>query len=213
MNWIPSQLFFYRAYIQAAFLASLIVYVLFFPPAHPFEGKLLDTVTDVLGLMSVLSGELLRIWALSYSGESTRSRYLNASVLVTTGPYAFSRNPIYVGNFLLGLGLVVLSEAFIFIPIFVGLFILFYHKIVSEEEVFLDERFGAAYRHYWLTVPGWIPKLSSPTREFGLGEKFPVKELRAALGVGISAFFFEGMKSPLHYNWFASLLEQIFQIF
>ena len=213
MNAIPSQLLFYRAYIQAAFLASLIVYVLFVPPVHPFNGKLLDTVTDVLGLASVLSGELSRVWALSYSGEATRSRYLNAPVLVTTGPYAFSRNPMCLGDLLTGWGLILLSEAFVFIIPFLVLFTFLYHRIVLEEEALLDEKFGAAYRHYWLAVPRWIPKLSSPEGEFGFGAKFPIKELRRALAMGVSAFFFEGMKSPLHHNWFASLLEEIFRNF
>ena len=53
----------------------------------------------VLGSLLIVLGEWLRIWAVGYAGGSTRTRTLGAARdLVTTGPYAHVRNPLYLGN-------------------------------------------------------------------------------------------------------------------
>lgn len=118
-------------------------------------------------------------------------------------PYAYIRHPIYVGNFLIGLGMIVLAEAFILVPIFLVLFTLQYRAIVSAEETFLKETFGSEFDHYCRLVPKYIPRVMP--RKFSLGRNFPLKELGTACGIIRGALFLEWIKSPLHRLWIVGL--------
>lgn len=112
------------------------------------------------GLALAMCGEALRMWAIGYSGEPTRGEQLDAPVLITAGPYAYVRNPLYVGNLLNGLG--VLTAAFYpwDIPRMVGLFALaacLYVFLGGHEEKFLATQFGPQYEDYQRRVPAWLP--------------------------------------------------------
>lgn len=208
MGSIRQHIFFYRGYCQALFVMSLVVYAWFIPPSHPSE-EIIDVLIDILGVTSLLSGELLRIWVVSHGGKSTRSRRLKAPVLVTTGPYTHTRNPIYIGNFLIGLGMVTLSENFVFLPLYLVLFVFLYRAIVSAEEVFLRERFCGAYDNYRRQVPKWVLRPTGLVRGFAFGAQFPMKEIGTAWGVFVGALFFEWLRWP-HHKWAAALLGQAF---
>src|SRR2546425_12014871 len=71
---------------------------------HIPSGGALEVAWHVAGLCALLLGQGLRVWAAGYIGRSGRSKRLKAATLVTAGPYARVRNPLYVGNFLLCLG-------------------------------------------------------------------------------------------------------------
>ncbi len=197
---LKNRAFFFRGYSQAFFFLLLILYVWIFP-RHFFVGGWFDAVLDGVGLSFLIVGEFFRIWAVSHAGKSTRSRRLKASVLVTTGPYAVVRNPIYLGNFLIGLGMVVFAGAILFIPLFLILFIFQYRAIVAQEERFLREKFAEEYRRYCCLVPKWFPRVKSITRSFGFGPNFISKELGTAGGIVVGAFFFHWIDSPLHRLW------------
>src|SRR5438128_3913234 len=101
---MKDRMFFYRGYLQGFFIALLIAYVWFFPE-HSLRGSRLDALADVVGIGSLALGAIVRIWAVSHQGKHTRSRTIKAPFLIMTGPYACVRNPIYLANFLIGLGL------------------------------------------------------------------------------------------------------------
>ena len=134
-------------------MAALAFYALWH--AHPcWEGL-------KLGLTWAVLGEGLRLWAIGYAGEPTRGEKLDAPLLVTAGPYAHVRNPLYVGNLLNSLGVLwaafypwACHQALLLWLLAVGLYAL----LVRHEEKFLTELFGQEYAHYRTEVPTWWPQ-------------------------------------------------------
>jgi len=201
-------IFFYRGYLQCLFIVLLVSYVWFFP-MHSFLRGQLDTFADIIGIGSLVLGAILRIWAVSHSGRHTRSRTIKAPSLTTVGPYAFIRNPIYLANFLIGLGLVVLAEAIILIPVYFIVFGLPYRKIVQQEERFLRKQFGDEFRRYCEAVPRWLPRLNNITRSFAFGHNFHLREFGTTFGILVGGLFFEWIESPSHRAWITFLYQCI----
>ena len=113
----------------------------------------------LIGTIPLILGECLRLWAVGYAGGATRSRTLGAaSDLVTTGPYAHVRNPLYLGNLLLSLGVCVIANVYgMIIVLLVGYFIQ-YLPIIASEEAYLRECCGTTYQAYYTAVPRFIPR-------------------------------------------------------
>ncbi|NOY05951.1 MAG: isoprenylcysteine carboxylmethyltransferase family protein [Chlorobi bacterium] len=117
----------------------------------------------LLGLLLVCLGEGLRAWGVSYAGVETRTTGdVGASRLVTSGPFAFVRNPLYLGNIIIYTGLGVMSWAWWpWLPLAAVIwFLVQYYLIVKEEERFLEQTFGEEYRQYRKRVPAFFPRLS-----------------------------------------------------
>ena len=120
-----------------------------------------------LGIVPVLVGVALRFWASSTifnTGKGTPLYSWPAKALVTTGPYRLIRNPLYLGGFLIYLGIIItIPSLFLAILGLIG-FLIIYIGIAREEKG-LERRFGEDYRRYKQNVPGWIPrtKRSTPT--------------------------------------------------
>ena len=115
------------------------------------------------GIAPALGGVALRFWASSTifnMGKGTPLYTRPTKALVTTGPYRFIRNPLYLGGFLIYLGILIIIPS-LFLAI-LGLFGLpiTYVGIIREERG-LETRFGEDYRRYKQSVPGWIPRISS----------------------------------------------------
>jgi protein-S-isoprenylcysteine O-methyltransferase Ste14 len=111
------------------------------------------------GMGLVLIGEALRFWGVLYAGSATRTTgEVGACRLVTDGPFAHMRNPLYTGNFIMSFGLLVMAWAWMpwMALVFVLLFWLQYTSIVNLEEEFLRRRFGEAYTAYCARVPRWF---------------------------------------------------------
>lgn len=117
----------------------------------------------MVGVAVALAGEAVRIWSVSYAGKETRTRKVGAPRLVTSGPYAHLRNPIYLGNFLLGLGFCLATWAWMpwMVGVYIAGFFLQYSLIISLEETRLRELFGEQYEKYVQAVPRFLPRLSS----------------------------------------------------
>lgn len=119
----------------------------------------------VIGLSLVFVGEAWRMWGVAAAGTSTRRRSRDVNRLVTYGPFARSRNPLYNGNFLIWMGFAVISGVFWFLPVAIVLFAIEYSLIVRFEEGVLESTFGAEYLAYKSRTPRWIPGASSAPAE------------------------------------------------
>ena len=111
-----------------------------------------------LGLALVALGEWVRLAGVAAAGTVTRRRSRKVQRLVTYGPFAWSRNPLYNGNFLVWMGFVVISGVFWFAPIAVLIFAIEYTLIVRYEEGVLESIFGGEYLAYKARTPRWIPR-------------------------------------------------------
>src|SRR3954470_8313310 len=102
------------------------------------------------GLVLCLAGQALRAWVLGLvqDGTSGQNEKLIAVALNTEGPYALTRNPLYLGNLGITLGLCVVAHDPWLILLVSALFALQYQFIIAAEEEFLRGRFGAAYDDY-----------------------------------------------------------------
>jgi protein-S-isoprenylcysteine O-methyltransferase Ste14 len=111
----------------------------------------------IAGVTITAAGELLRLWGVQYIGAISRTRSDRLGPLVAAGPFAYLRNPLYVGNIALWVGFAVTARLLWLAPLIVVLLGLEYHAIVRWEEHLLESRLGDAYRDYAARVPRWLP--------------------------------------------------------
>lgn len=108
------------------------------------------------GLSFVALGQGIRFWAAG-TIKGYRRENVNADVLVTWGPYAIVRNPLYLGNGLIGLGWSLLAGPLAVAVFLICFFLLYGLLIIPHEEAFLEERFGQEYLDYKATTPRLLP--------------------------------------------------------
>ncbi|MDQ3674500.1 MAG: isoprenylcysteine carboxylmethyltransferase family protein [Gemmatimonadota bacterium] len=111
-----------------------------------------------VGLALVFIGEAIRLAGVAAAGSVTRRRSRNVQRLVTYGIFAWCRNPLYVGNFLIWMGFVTISGVLWFLPIALVLFAVEYELIVRYEEGVLESTFGREYIEYKNETPRWLPR-------------------------------------------------------
>ncbi len=142
-----------------------------------------------------LVGLGLRAWAAGHIRKN--------SELATSGPYAYTRNPLYLGSFLLGVGFTVASGQPLLGLLFAALFLGIYLPVMRVEAATLAELFGEDYTRYARAVPLLLPRLLPYRDEHSRGARFDAslylryREYQAALGLliawgllALKAFFF-----------------------
>lgn len=116
----------------------------------------------LLGAFVMVVGEAWRMWGVATAGTVTRRRSRNVQKLVSHGPFAWSRNPLYNGNFLLWIGIITISGVTWFLPVAAAIFALEYFFIVRYEEGVLESIFGQSYLDYKERTPRWFPRAPEP---------------------------------------------------
>ncbi len=114
--------------------------------------------TWVVGALLVAAGEAVRLAGVAAAGTVTRRRSRAVQRLVTYGIFGWMRNPLYVGNLLAWLGVVVASGVLWFLPVALVLFAVEYSLIVRYEEGVLESFFGGEYLEYKARTPRWFPR-------------------------------------------------------
>jgi protein-S-isoprenylcysteine O-methyltransferase Ste14 len=110
-------------------------------------------VTLAVGAVIGVLGLLLRAWSSGYLRKNDE--------LATAGPYAHTRNPLYLGSFLMGLGFTIAAARWELAAIFALLFLGIYVPVMRVESATLEKLFGHKYRRYAQAVPLFLPR---PTR-------------------------------------------------
>jgi protein-S-isoprenylcysteine O-methyltransferase Ste14 len=107
------------------------------------------------GTVLVALGEAVRLWAVRHIGVISRTRSHRLGPLVQSGPFAYVRNPLYLGNMALWLGFTLSAGPLWLVPVVLGVLAGEYHAIVRWEETLLAGRLGPPYVDYMGRVPRW----------------------------------------------------------
>jgi protein-S-isoprenylcysteine O-methyltransferase Ste14 len=113
--------------------------------------------TTLIGAVLMVLGEAWRMWGVATAGTVTRRRSRNVQKLESHGPFAWSRNPLYHGNFIIWMGVITISGVLWFLPVAAAIFAVEYYYIVRYEEGVLESIFGAEYLSYKQRTPRWLP--------------------------------------------------------
>jgi protein-S-isoprenylcysteine O-methyltransferase Ste14 len=155
--------------VPFGFLAAAVFFVF----ARPTFRSLL------IGLGISLIGLLIRAWASGHIRKNAQ--------LATSGPYAYTRNPLYFGSFLLGLGFTVGSGRWQLGILFALLFLGIYLPVMRVESRTLAELFGGQFQKYANAVPLFLPRITpyrgDHTNGFDKSLYLRYREYRAALGL------------------------------
>ena len=141
-------------------------FVLFLPSPPLVAGSESSPLTPLLllsfGFAVSLAGQAVRCATigLAYIVRGGREGRVYAEGLVTGGIFGHCRNPLYVGNILMLLGLGAMANSLLFVAVVMPLFLLVYGAIVATEEQFLRAEFGPGYAAYCQRVNRWWPRLS-----------------------------------------------------
>jgi len=158
----------YRWRTRAVFIGLVLVVVLSRP----------DQVSLLSGLAVCLIGLLIRTWA---SGHLIKEKKLAVS-----GPYQYTRNPLYFANLILGISVVLGSHSWFVLIIFMVYFLFFYPPALTREKEKMKALFPSEYEEYETKVPLFFPSLrpNRPSEKTQFSWKLyqKNKEYRALLG-------------------------------
>lgn len=175
---------FQRWRVPLGFLFAAI----FFVAARPVWQSL------AVGGAIALIGLLIRAWA---SGHIRKN-----AVLAISGPYAYTRNPLYLGSFLIGLGFTIGGASWWTVLLFAVWFLGLYLPVMRKEAQDLRQIFGAEYEKYAQEVPLFLPRVTAFRTEKASDVKFDpelylrYREYRAALGL-VAALGLLALKATL----------------
>jgi protein-S-isoprenylcysteine O-methyltransferase Ste14 len=131
-------------------------------------------VTILAGLPFAVAGALLRAMAAGIIRKD--------SILATAGPYAWTRNPLYFGSFLLTLGFAIMSASWIAALILIIPSLVIYPNVIRNEEAHLERLFPEDFRRYRDSVPRFIPKFGQFERSFSFKQYLANREYNTAIG-------------------------------
>ncbi|WP_291402591.1 isoprenylcysteine carboxylmethyltransferase family protein [Daejeonella sp.] len=147
----------------------VIAIVLFYKNETDPENRILkseseQSIYELVCLLVSFLGFFIRIYTVGYSRPNTSGRNTEEQVadeLNTTGIYSIMRNPLYVGNFFMWLGIAMLTSNFWFIISFILFYFLYYERIIFTEEQFLKNKFGDTFINWARKTPIIVPNYSS----------------------------------------------------
>ena len=120
---------------------------------------------------SIGLGAFVGIWGLWLRAYA--AGYLHKQeTLTVTGPYARTRNPLYLGSALLAVGAALAAHSWISAGILAAYFVIFYSAVMRREELELRDRHGSAFDEYARSVPLFIPRLTTARTSSGEAGSF-----------------------------------------
>ncbi len=157
-------LFRWRSYVPLVLL-PLILFAL--PEAERISAQIgheAEHIVFYLAMLVSFAGLAIRWLTVAFvppgtSGRNTLSQ--RADQLNTTGMYSILRNPLYLGNFIAMLGVLICIKVWWVIAIFALCYWLYIERVIAVEEAYLEQKFGDAYRAWTARVPAFIPRFAN----------------------------------------------------
>lgn len=152
-------LFRWRSYLPLLLIALFLLTLASL--RHPYGSSSAGGGWENFCLAVSFLGLGLRFFTGGYVPEGTSGRNTKgqvAQVLNTTGAYSLVRHPLYLGNFLIWLGISLFLGVWWFSLIIILILWLYYERIMFAEEEFLQEKFGAAFTEWAGQTPAFIPE-------------------------------------------------------
>lgn len=148
------------------------ILIVFFPDVflRRYSASHWEGWIELLGFALIFLGQVIRVSARGYKAEHSNQ----SQVLIQGGPYQVVRNPMYLGIFLIGLGVVLAVFQWWAVAIFILVFIIRYLLLIYQEEKRLLTIFPATFQEYCRKVPRIFPSLSSMIK-LGIGDYLPLK--------------------------------------
>jgi protein-S-isoprenylcysteine O-methyltransferase Ste14 len=189
-------LFRWRSYLPLLVLPLILVAL---PEEARISAQLGPVAEHAIFYVSVavsFGGLLLRWLTIAFVPAGTSGRNTSdqrAERLNTTGLYSIVRNPLYLGNFIAILGVMLCVKVWWVIAIFTLAYWLYIERVIAVEEAFLERKFGDAYHAWAERVPAFVPHFSAwvpPSGAFSLPFLLR-REYNGLLAVGASFFGLE----------------------
>lgn len=152
-------LFRWRSYLPVIMMIPLTIAVM--NMTWPMGSHGYHEVAEAVCMLVSLSGLAVRVITIGHTPRGTSGRNTtqqSAWQLNTTGIYSVVRHPLYLGNFLIGLGPMMLPLIWWLPILYVLAFTVYYERIMIAEEAFLNEQFGARYRDWASRTPAFVPR-------------------------------------------------------
>lgn len=190
-NW----LFHHRSYLPLLFLPVIFMEIRHFNPGQYDQ---LGLVWELTCLAISLLGFGIRIFTIGHVPRKTSGRNTTkqvADVLNTSGIYSVVRHPLYLGNFLMWLGIIVFIRSWLLDLVFILAYWLYYERIMYAEEEFLREKFGNLYTEWAAKTPAFLPNFSKwqpPNSPFSWRTAFN-REYRGLCGIIFIFVFLKAM--------------------
>lgn len=149
--------FFFRWRNRVFPLIIIALFALAVPPQTLFASEQLEQFKDIVAVLIALSGLILRgtVIGYAYIKRGGLNKRVYADGLVTQGMFELCRNPLYVGNMLIYIGVFLMHGNLMVIALGITLFAFIYQCIIYAEETFLANKFGKQYAAYCADVPRW----------------------------------------------------------
>ncbi|HJU90000.1 MAG TPA: isoprenylcysteine carboxylmethyltransferase family protein [Gemmatimonadaceae bacterium] len=156
-------------YRDGVFLIVMLALVIATAPRWPGGSDRLDDVLDLFGIVIASLGQILRAAVIGYAYivRGGKNKRVYAAELVTGGFFAHARNPLYLGNLLVILGLLTIWNNPIAYVVGIAFYVSGYAAIVAAEEEFLLGKFGSEYEEYRARTPRWMIRLAGLRRTMG----------------------------------------------
>ena len=201
-NWLFKR----RGQIPVALfiLAIPAVYFTDYNQLNPTISTIINYTAVVLSFL----GFVVRAYTIGTTPRGTSGRNTENQVaesLNTSGIYSTVRHPLYLGNYLMWIGIVVFTHNFAFVIIVSLLYWLYYERIMFAEERFLEKKFGQIYMDWSLKVPAFIPQWSTFRKsEIPFSMKSVLRrEYSGVLATVIGFVYVEILMGFFHYGTFS----------